>query len=90
MTLRIGVVGTGMMGQDHIRRLAASILRVEVVAVSDVNLEQAGRVGARGFSHSTGLSAARQARVNSSWVKPGEAISTASTWSSPISSWPSA
>ncbi|HKO85193.1 MAG TPA: Gfo/Idh/MocA family oxidoreductase, partial [Actinomycetota bacterium] len=46
MTVRIGVVGTGMMGQDHIRRLAASILRVEVVAVSDVNLEQAGRVGA--------------------------------------------
>jgi myo-inositol 2-dehydrogenase / D-chiro-inositol 1-dehydrogenase len=45
MTLRIGVVGTGMMGQDHIRRLAASVLRVEVVAVSDVNLEQARRVG---------------------------------------------
>src|ERR671918_112588 len=46
MTLRIGVVGTGMMGQDHIRRLASSVLRVEVVAVSDVNLEQAERVGA--------------------------------------------
>src|SRR5215208_205302 len=45
MTLRIGVVGTGMMGQDHIQRLAASILRVEVVAVSDVNLEQAKRIG---------------------------------------------
>src|SRR5918999_1302124 len=46
MTLRIGVVGTGMMGQDHIRRLASSVLRVEVEAVSDVNLEQAERVGA--------------------------------------------
>ena len=45
MTLRIGVVGTGMMGQDHVQRLAASVLRVEVVAVSDVNLEQAKRVG---------------------------------------------
>jgi myo-inositol 2-dehydrogenase/D-chiro-inositol 1-dehydrogenase len=45
MTLRIGVVGTGMMGQDHVRRLAASVLRVEVVAVSDVNVEQAKRVG---------------------------------------------
>jgi len=45
VTLRIGVVGTGMMGQDHIQRLAASVLRVEVVAVSDVNLEQAKRVG---------------------------------------------
>jgi hypothetical protein len=51
---------------------------------------QASMVGASGFSHSTGLSAARQARVNSSWVGPGEAISTASTRSSAISSWPSA
>jgi myo-inositol 2-dehydrogenase / D-chiro-inositol 1-dehydrogenase len=45
MTLRIGVVGTGMMGQDHVRRLATSVPNAEVVAVSDVNLEQAKRVG---------------------------------------------
>src|SRR5919201_5542543 len=45
MTLRIGVVGTGMMGQDHVRRLATSVPHAKVVAVSDVNLEQAKRVG---------------------------------------------
>ena len=45
MTLRIGVVGTGMMGQDHVRRLATSVPHAQVVAVSDVNLEQAKRVG---------------------------------------------
>jgi myo-inositol 2-dehydrogenase / D-chiro-inositol 1-dehydrogenase len=45
MTLDIGVVGTGMMGQDHTRRLATSVPDARVVAVSDVNLEQAKRVG---------------------------------------------
>jgi myo-inositol 2-dehydrogenase / D-chiro-inositol 1-dehydrogenase len=45
VTLDIGVVGTGMMGQDHIRRLATSVPDARVVAVSDVNLEQAKRVG---------------------------------------------
>jgi myo-inositol 2-dehydrogenase / D-chiro-inositol 1-dehydrogenase len=45
VTLDIGVVGTGMMGQDHIRRLATSVRDARVVAVSDVNLEQAKRVG---------------------------------------------
>jgi myo-inositol 2-dehydrogenase/D-chiro-inositol 1-dehydrogenase len=45
MTLRIGVVGTGMMGQDHVQRLTTSVPNAQVVAVSDVNLEQAKRVG---------------------------------------------
>jgi myo-inositol 2-dehydrogenase/D-chiro-inositol 1-dehydrogenase len=47
MTLRVGVVGTGMMGQDHVQRLATGVPDAEVVAVSDVNLEQAKRVGER-------------------------------------------
>lgn len=46
MTLRIGVVGTGTMGQEHIRRLAG-VPGAAVVAVSDVNPEQARRVGER-------------------------------------------
>jgi myo-inositol 2-dehydrogenase / D-chiro-inositol 1-dehydrogenase len=46
MTLSIGVVGTGMMGQDHVQRLATSVPHAKVVAVSDVNVEQAKRVGA--------------------------------------------
>jgi myo-inositol 2-dehydrogenase/D-chiro-inositol 1-dehydrogenase len=45
MTLRIGVVGTGMMGRDHVQRLATSVHNAKVVAVSDVNVEQAKRVG---------------------------------------------
>lgn len=53
MTLRIGVVGTGNMGQEHVRRLAG-VPGAEVVAISDVNAEQAKRVaktvGARAYS----------------------------------------
>src|SRR6266508_3997634 len=45
MTLDIGVVGTGMMGQDHVQRLATSVTHAKVVAVSDVNVDQAKRVG---------------------------------------------
>jgi myo-inositol 2-dehydrogenase / D-chiro-inositol 1-dehydrogenase len=47
MTLDVGVVGTGMMGQDHVQRLATSVPHAKVVAVSDVNVEQAKRVGER-------------------------------------------
>jgi myo-inositol 2-dehydrogenase/D-chiro-inositol 1-dehydrogenase len=47
MTLDVGVVGTGVMGQDHVQRLATSVPHAKVVAVSDVNVEQAKRVGER-------------------------------------------
>jgi myo-inositol 2-dehydrogenase / D-chiro-inositol 1-dehydrogenase len=47
MTLAVGVVGTGMMGQDHVQRLAAGVPDARVVAVSDVVAEQAKRVGER-------------------------------------------
>jgi myo-inositol 2-dehydrogenase/D-chiro-inositol 1-dehydrogenase len=43
VTLKVGVVGTGSMGEDHVRRLAG-VSGAEVVAVSDVNVEQAKRV----------------------------------------------
>jgi myo-inositol 2-dehydrogenase / D-chiro-inositol 1-dehydrogenase len=45
VTLDVGVVGTGMMGQDHVRRLASSVPDAKVVAVADVVVEQAKRVG---------------------------------------------
>jgi myo-inositol 2-dehydrogenase / D-chiro-inositol 1-dehydrogenase len=45
MTLRIGVVGTGMMGRFHVERLATSVPNAEVVAVSDVYVEGAKQVG---------------------------------------------
>ncbi len=39
--LRIGVIGCGGMGRDHIRRLTEKIQGAEVVAVSDVFEESA-------------------------------------------------
>jgi myo-inositol 2-dehydrogenase/D-chiro-inositol 1-dehydrogenase len=54
MTLRIGVVGTGMMGRFHVERLAGGVANAEVVAVSDVYVEGAKQVaeqvGARVYS----------------------------------------
>jgi myo-inositol 2-dehydrogenase / D-chiro-inositol 1-dehydrogenase len=54
MTVRIGVVGTGMMGRFHVERLATSVGDAQVVAVSDVFVEGAKQVaeqvGARAYS----------------------------------------
>jgi myo-inositol 2-dehydrogenase/D-chiro-inositol 1-dehydrogenase len=44
--IRIGVIGTGMIGQDHIRRMTRVLSGVSVTAVTDVNAEVAAAVGA--------------------------------------------
>ena len=44
MTLKIGVVGTGAIGVDHIRRLTNTLSGGEIVAVTDVNQEAAKKV----------------------------------------------
>jgi myo-inositol 2-dehydrogenase / D-chiro-inositol 1-dehydrogenase len=56
MTLKVGVIGTGMIGQDHIRRLTEVLAGAEVVAVSDVDAGRAkgiaDKIGAQ--PHATG------------------------------------
>ncbi|MDR7305784.1 Gfo/Idh/MocA family oxidoreductase [Rhodoferax saidenbachensis] len=44
MTLKIGVIGTGMIGRDHTRRIQQVLAGAEVVALSDVNVASAETV----------------------------------------------
>lgn len=46
MTLKIGVIGTGMIGRDHTRRLQQVLAGAKVVALSDVNPDSARAVQA--------------------------------------------
>lgn len=44
MDLRIGVIGTGAIGEDHIRRITNVITGAKVVAVSDINQDKAKKI----------------------------------------------
>ena len=46
MTVRVGVIGTGVIGQDHIRRITEVIPGGRVAAVTDVDVSRAGQVTA--------------------------------------------
>ncbi|CAL9338644.1 Inositol 2-dehydrogenase_D-chiro-inositol 3-dehydrogenase [Streptomyces sp. enrichment culture] len=47
MTVRVGVIGTGMIGQDHIRRLTDVVTGAAVTAVTDLDPARAADVAAR-------------------------------------------
>ena len=74
MTVKVGVIGVGMIGQDHIRRLTKVLAGAAVTAVSDVDLARATSVaegigGARAFATGEELIAASDvdAVVVTSW-----------------------
>src|SRR5690348_14982009 len=46
MTVRVGVIGVGMIGQDHIRRITEVVSGGSVVAVTDVDAGRAAQVAA--------------------------------------------
>jgi len=67
MTLNVGVIGTGMIGQDHIRRLTQVVSGAKVVAVSDADTEVAKQVAehlADATVHSSGRDVINDPRVD--------------------------
>lgn len=46
MTVRVGVIGAGMIGQDHIRRLTEVVTGATVTAVTDLDAARAAEVAA--------------------------------------------
>jgi myo-inositol 2-dehydrogenase / D-chiro-inositol 1-dehydrogenase len=47
MTVRVGVIGTGMIGEDHVRRLSTVVAGAAVTAVTDVDKDRAAAVAER-------------------------------------------
>ena len=46
MNLRVGIIGTGIMGSDHARLLGTVVSGATLVAVSDVDTSRASAVAA--------------------------------------------
>ncbi|MBY5455702.1 Gfo/Idh/MocA family oxidoreductase [Rhizobium leguminosarum] len=48
MTLQVGIIGTGMIGQDHIRRLTNVVSGAEIVGVADIDQARAAAAAPAG------------------------------------------
>jgi myo-inositol 2-dehydrogenase/D-chiro-inositol 1-dehydrogenase len=73
MTVKVGVIGTGMIGQDHIRRITQVLAGAEVVAVSDANPDVAHEVAAglkNATVHATGQAMIDDPNVDAVIVTP--------------------
>jgi myo-inositol 2-dehydrogenase/D-chiro-inositol 1-dehydrogenase len=72
MTLRVGLIGTGTIGRDHIRRLTHVLSGVEIVGVTDIDQARAAAAapaGAEVFATPTALISSEkvQAVIICSW-----------------------
>jgi myo-inositol 2-dehydrogenase / D-chiro-inositol 1-dehydrogenase len=47
MTLGIGVIGTGIMGADHVETITTTIAAAEVRAIADIDLQRAEMIASR-------------------------------------------
>jgi myo-inositol 2-dehydrogenase/D-chiro-inositol 1-dehydrogenase len=47
MTVRVGVIGVGLIGEDHVRRLTSVVTGASVTAVTDVDAARAAEVATR-------------------------------------------
>ncbi len=84
MSVRVGVIGVGMIGQDHIRRLSTVIAGGEVTAVTDTDQARARQVAGgltAATAHESGQAVIDDPRVDAllvcSWGPTHEAYVTA-------------
>ena len=82
--VRVGVIGVGMIGKDHIRRLSTVLAGASVTAVNDVDPERARQVADRlgtATAHSTGQGVIDDPKVDAvlvcSWGPTHEKFVTA-------------